>query len=260
MRIASLGSGSKGNATLIQHKQTTVLVDCGFSVKELKKRAAEIQFDLQDIDALLITHEHNDHCCGALRVARALQIPVFATAGTARKISELENFPTFRMIHANQPLQIDDLWINPITVPHDANEPVQFIFKNSDHTISLGVLTDSGHISNHIISSYQHLDGLLVEFNYDPDMLQNGPYPYSLKQRVGGDYGHLSNQQSIDFLNKIDTSRLRTIIVGHISENNNEPSLIEALFQQNPHLPSPILAQQNMGFDWQEIDHHAPRS
>jgi phosphoribosyl 1,2-cyclic phosphodiesterase len=137
-----------------------------------------------------------------------------------------------------------------VTVPHDAGEPVQFVFSHLDSGKRLGILTDTGHITEHIIKAYDKLDGLLLEFNYDQLMLDTGPYPYPVKQRVSGDLGHLSNEQSIYLLQRIDTTSLSCLIAAHISENNNSLSIVENHLNQIDSIPSPILASQKTGFGW----------
>jgi phosphoribosyl 1,2-cyclic phosphodiesterase len=194
MWLASLGSGSKGNATLVRSEQGCILIDCGFSLKQFEKRLQNLSVSGQDISAILVTHEHSDHASGVARVASKYAIPLCMTVGTARVL----NIRDYRVISGGQELQLLDLIIDVVTVPHDAAEPVQFVFRQQSQERRLGILTDSGHISEHILQAYDNLHCLLLEFNYDPEMLRDGPYPYSLKQRVAGNHGHLSNHQSIE--------------------------------------------------------------
>jgi phosphoribosyl 1,2-cyclic phosphodiesterase len=141
----------------------------------------------------------------------------------------------------------------PVTVPHDANEPLQFIFHQTDIGKRFGILTDTGHITPHIVDSFSCLDGLLLEFNYDAEMLERGPYPEMLKQRVGGNHGHLSNDQSLDLLRRMDTSSLNCLIAAHISEKNNSAEIVDALIRKLDAVPAPVLANQEAGFDWISI-------
>lgn len=251
MRIASLGSGSKGNATLVQYQQTTLLVDCGFSLKQFVQRLSRLDMEPSDIDAVFMTHEHRDHSGGVARLCAKHGIPLWTAIGTARAVLG-EDFE-FNALVAGVSLTIGGIEVLPVTVPHDASEPLQFVFRQLDNNRRLGILTDTGHITSHIVNSYSALNGLLLEFNYDPLMLENGPYPYSLKQRVGGDLGHLSNDQSIDMLRQIDTASLDCLIAAHISEKNNSPSLVASRIEQVADLPIPVIACQEEGFGWISI-------
>ncbi len=248
MRIASLGSGSRGNATLVQHGNTTILVDNGFSLKQFTQRLQRLEIEPQGIDAVLLTHEHGDHSGGVQRLCASHGIPLWTAVGTAR--ATLPSDFEFHSLVAGHAVIIGEIEILPVTVPHDANEPLQFIFHQLDNGRRLGLLTDTGHITSHIVEAFDRLDGLLLEFNYDPEMLKNGPYPEMLKQRVGGNHGHLSNLQSADLLRQIDTGNLVCLIAAHISEKNNAPGIVEALIRQLDDIPQPVFANQNAGFDW----------
>ena len=248
MRIASLGSGSRGNATLVQHRETTLLVDNGFSLKQFHRRLQRLGLEAGRIDAVLLTHEHGDHSGGVQRLCANHGIPLWTTVGTARAALTPEF--EFHSLVAGQRVAFGDIEVLPVTVPHDANEPLQFVFHEVDNGRRLGVLTDAGHITRHMIEAFDRLDGLLLEFNYDPGMLENGPYPEMLKQRVGGNHGHLSNQQSLELLERIDTRNLVCLIAAHISEKNNHPDIVGELIRQLDGVPEPVLASQDGGFDW----------
>lgn len=251
MRIASLGSGSRGNATLVQHRDTILLVDNGFSLRQFRKRLDRFELEPESIDAVLLTHEHSDHSGGVERLCNNHGIPLWTAVGTARAALTPE-FEYHRLV-AGRAVTIGAIEVMPITVPHDASEPLQFVFQQPDNGKRLGILTDAGHITPHIIEVFDRLDALLLEFNYDSEMLESGPYPEMLKQRVGGDHGHLSNQQSIELLREIDTASLECLIAAHISEKNNAPSIVDRLIRELDGLPVPILANQNEGFDWISI-------
>lgn len=251
MRIASLGSGSKGNATLVQHEGTTLLVDCGFSVRKFTQRLQRLGMVPGDIDAVLLTHEHGDHSGGVERLCSNHGIQLWTAMGTARAVLGADC--DFNTLIAGQTFDIGGIEVEPVTVPHDASEPLQFIFRQIDNGKRFGILTDSGHITSHIVAAFDKLDGLLLEFNYDPQMLETGPYPQSLKQRVGGNHGHLSNEQSLDLLRQIDTSGLGCLIAAHISEKNNTPAIVARGIEQLTGVPRPVLASQEEGFDWIEI-------
>ena len=251
MRIASLGSGSRGNATLIQHQNTTLLVDNGFSLRQFTRRLERFGLSPDAIDAVLLTHEHGDHSGGVARLCAGHGIPLWTAVGTARAV--LDASFEYHPLVAGRTISIGSLEVLPVTVPHDASEPLQFIFRHPQSGRRLGILTDTGHITGHIVEAFDRLDALLLEFNYDPDMLESGPYPEPLKQRVGGRHGHLSNLQSMELLQRIDTSGLRHLIAAHISEKNNHPSIVASLISETRDLPEPILAHQDTGFDWIEI-------
>ena len=248
MRFASLGSGSRGNATLVQHQDTILLVDNGFSLRKFSQRLQRFSLLPEDIDAVLLTHEHGDHSGGIARLCANHQIPLWTAVGTARAVLPAEF--EYHTLIADQSITIGAIEILPVTVPHDANEPLQFVFREIDNGKQLGILTDTGHITSHIVKAFGRLNGLLLEFNYDPQMLESGPYPVALKQRVGGNHGHLSNLQSLELLQKIDTSELNCLVAAHISENNNSPSIVVDLISQLQDIPSPVLANQDEGFDW----------
>ena len=251
MQIASLGSGSKGNATIVKHDETIILVDCGFSLRKFEQRLSRLEINPHDIDAVLLTHEHSDHSSGVARISSKFNIPVWSTVGTARTVFD-DSF-TYNEVCGGEPTLIGCFEILPVTVPHDAGEPVQFVFCHIDSGKKIGILTDTGHITNHIIKAYDNLDGLLLEFNYDQAMLDAGPYPYPLKQRVSGNLGHLSNDQSIYLLSQINTASLTCLIAAHISENNNSPEIVEQQLNQLDTIPQPILASQKIGFGWINI-------
>lgn len=251
MRIASLGSGSRGNATLVQHEQTTLLIDNGFSLKQFTQRLERFEIDPGSIDAVLLTHEHGDHSGGIERLCNNHDIPLWTAVGTARATLP-PDFRYHRLV-AGQAVVFGGIEVLPITVPHDASEPLQFIFHQLDNGKRLGILTDTGHVTRHIVEAFSHLNALLLEFNHDPDMLETGPYPDMVKQRVGGNLGHLSNHQSIDLLRRIDTASLGCLIAAHISEKNNRSIIVDELIRELDDVPAPVLANQNEGFDWISI-------
>jgi len=251
MQIASLGSGSKGNATIVSHEKTTILVDCGFSLRNFEHRLSKLEVSPEQIGAILLTHEHSDHSSGVSRLSLKYNIPVWSTVGTARAVFD-DSF-AYNEICGGEVARIGCFEVLPVTVPHDAGEPVQFVFCHLASGKKFGILTDTGHITNHIIETYDNLDGLLLEFNYDQDMLEAGPYPYPLKQRVSGDLGHLSNEQSIYLLSQINTTGLSCLIAAHISENNNSTGIVERHLSQLDTIPSPVLASQEGGFGWIKI-------
>ncbi len=234
MRFCTLGSGSRGNATIIDSGQTRILLDCGFPARELEARAETINFDLASLDAILVTHEHGDHISGVGAVARRYGLGVHASHGTFRS-GKFGRLPEFNKINPHASIfSIGDIEIKPVAVPHDAREPCQFIF--SSNGIRLGILTDLGCITPTIIKAFQELNLLLLETNHDVDMLRRGPYPPSLQARVGGNHGHLNNFQAIEFLKQIQHETLAQLVLGHLSEKNNHPDKVVEMIGQ--HIPS----------------------
>ncbi len=223
MRFAILGSGSKGNATLVQQGNTRVLVDCGFSAVEVERRLLRVGCDPADIDALLLTHEHGDHLRGACAFAARHGSRLFLTHGTARSCGDVSGLPV-AYIAADSSFTLGDLEVQAYTVPHDADEPCQYVFSNGASRI--GMLSDCGRITPHIVDRLQGCDALLLESNHDIQMLMGGAYPQSLKQRISGDFGHLSNDQACALLRQVDCSRLSHIVAIHLSEQNNDPARV----------------------------------
>ncbi|MFT7286342.1 MAG: phosphoribosyl 1,2-cyclic phosphodiesterase [Halieaceae bacterium] len=252
MKIASLGSGSKGNATVLRGGATTLLVDCGFSLREMRKRAPRLDLDLASITAILVTHEHGDHCSGVRALARAYGLPVYLSYGTAGS-GRLGDCSDMCRFNADAEFSIGDIQIRAVAVPHDAREPVQYCFEQGGTRV--GVLTDLGCITPHVLSAYAACDLLLLEFNHDPEMLARGPYPAALKRRVGGDWGHLSNEQALGFLKGIDTARLQQLVVAHTSAQNNSRESVESLLHiAFPELLSGLCwAEQEEGFSWLKV-------
>ena len=209
MKIASLGSGSKGNATLLEAGGVRLLIDCGFSLRELQHRARGLRFDLATLDAVLVTHEHSDHAAGVAALARHYDLPVYLTYGTAAS-GRLAGCPQLRCFNADTRFALGGVTVDAIAVPHDAREPVQFRFRAG--ALCVGVLTDLGSITPHVRAAFAACDLLLLEFNHDRELLRSGPYPPALKRRVGGDWGHLSNGQALALLRGIDHGRLQRLV------------------------------------------------
>ena len=257
MRLASLGSGSKGNGTLIDDGRTCLLIDLGFTIKETVRRLARLGLSPEQVDALLVTHEHADHIHGVAGFARKFRKPVYLTHGTYQP-ERMGALPDLNLISGHQPFAIGSLEVMPVAVPHDAREPCQYVVRGqvSGTDRVAGLLTDLGHITPHVEECYRQCDALLLECNHDLDMLTEGPYPWPLKQRVGGDYGHLNNQQAAALLEAVDLDRLRHLVISHISAQNNDPSLALAAVQ--PRLEGwqgeLTVASQDEGFHWLSLE------
>ncbi|MBI5451782.1 MAG: MBL fold metallo-hydrolase [Gammaproteobacteria bacterium] len=251
MRFASLGSGSKGNGTLVEHGRTCILVDSGFSLAQVKARLARLGRTIEELTAILVTHEHSDHVRGVATLARHCNAAVWMTPGTAAHCEP--DMPRLQHFSCHQPFAIDELWIEPFPVPHDAREPSQFVF--SDGARRLGMLTDVGSSTRHIEATLSRCDALLLECNHDEQMLQQGSYPPPLKKRVGGEHGHLSNAQAAQLLGRIDCSVLQHVVAAHLSEENNTPlhaqrALGTALGCQPQWI---AIADQQQGLAWRHI-------
>ena len=217
-----LGSGSRGNSTLIRSGKTSVLVDCGFSVRETELRLARLGCEATSIAALLVTHEHSDHSKGVAAFARKYATPIWATRGTAVKTG-FDKLNSFNRINTEQGFELGDLQVQSYPVPHDAREPCQYCFSDGDRKLS--ILTDSGYTTTHIEQTISGCDALMLECNHDLDMLWSGMYPQRLKERVAGRFGHLSNDQAAEFIGRIDTSKLKKLVAVHLSEKNNTEAL-----------------------------------
>ncbi len=227
MRFTSLGSGSRGNSLLVEAGATRVLVDCGFSARTMRERLARLGLTPEDVDAVLVTHEHGDHFGGVAGFAGRFGIPVFLTHGThaAALAERAGRYPSAccRLIDSHSPLAVGDLEIRPFPVPHDAREPVQYLF--SDGAARLGVLTDCGAVTAHIVDMLQLCDALVLECNHDSELLAASRYPLVIRQRIAGNYGHLGNHQAASLLERIERRRLRHVVAAHLSEENNRPAL-----------------------------------
>lgn len=254
MRFAFLGSGSEGNSLLVQAGSTTLMLDCGFSVNETVARLARLGLHAEQLHGILVTHEHSDHIGGVARLARKFKLPVWMTHGTLLTQHAVFADIAVTELNPHHSLVIGDIEVRPFLVPHDAREPVQYVF--SDGTRRLGVLTDTGHITPHIEASLAGCHALVLECNHDEAMLRNGRYPPSLKQRVGGRFGHLSNRQAAGLLASMDTSLLRCIVAAHLSQQNNQPALAaQALCEVLACGQEEItVASQSEGLDWIVID------
>lgn len=252
MRLVSLGSGSKGNATLVESADACLLVDCGFSLVELTRRMAAVGRHPDQLTAVLLTHEHSDHCRGVAVLGRRYQLPLYMTAGTARA-AQLGDQTSLEVIDSHCDFQVGGIAVTPVPVPHDAREPVQFVFRHQRK--ALGVLTDLGSVTVHVVESYSDCDGLLLEANHDLEMLAQGPYPYTLKQRVGSDWGHLNNGQAARLLEAMGTERLQGIVIGHMSEQNNRLDQVRAEIEPLLEaVPAVQYAQQRGGGDWLNVE------
>jgi phosphoribosyl 1,2-cyclic phosphodiesterase len=253
MRFAVLGSGSEGNSLVVQVRQSRVLLDCGFSLSETVSRLARLGLQAGQLDGIVVTHEHGDHISGVARLARKFNLPVWLTHGTLRTQSAAFAELSVTGINPHLAFTIGEVQVQAYPVPHDAAEPVQYVF--SDGVRRLGVLTDAGSATPHIEAILNGCHALVLECNHDVQMLATGDYPYSLKQRVGGRYGHLNNADAATLLRRLDCSRLQHVVAAHLSRKNNGADLArEALSEVLGCEPEQVaVATQEQGLDWCEI-------
>jgi phosphoribosyl 1,2-cyclic phosphodiesterase len=256
MRFASLGSGSAGNGLTVEVQATRLLLDCGFGLRDVLMRLARLDLAPEQLSGIVVTHEHDDHAGGAFKLASKYKIPVWLTHGTLTMVERfLPAQCDFEMhvIDSHQIFNIGDIQVHPFPVPHDAREPVQFVF--TDGAQKLGVLTDTGTSTPHIESMLSGCHALTLECNHDLDMLMNGPYSQPLKQRVGSRLGHLDNLASARLLAKLDNSNLQHIIAAHLSVKNNLPVLAKKALSDVLDCEADWvgIADQELGFDWRQI-------
>jgi phosphoribosyl 1,2-cyclic phosphodiesterase len=260
LRFASLASGSSGNCLVVEAGDrasvTRVLLDCGLNLTDTERRLARLGLEPSQIDGMLITHEHGDHAHGVFDFAAAHGVVVYLTYGTMLAMkAEGKVIEGVRMVYVNgrQSEAIGGMQVIPFTVPHDAREPVQFVL--SDGERKLGVVTDIGAPTAHVAKVLSGLDALVLECNYDREMLWAGSYPRWLKERIAGPFGHLDNRESERLLGALDRSRLKHVIGAHLSQHNNKPELARASLARALGCEESWvgLATQDDGFDWRSV-------
>ncbi|HET9023643.1 MAG TPA: MBL fold metallo-hydrolase [Burkholderiaceae bacterium] len=257
MRACSLGSGSSGNALVVEARDgttvTRVLVDDGFNLKQLGRRLERAGLCLHDIDAVLVTHEHSDHVGGVVRYACKAGIPVYCSEGTALAAGLLVRGVEWRELVSGVRQEIGALVVDPYEVPHDAAEPLQFVFGDGGRW--LGLLTDAGEPTALMVAALRRVDALVLECNHDEAMLRTGPYATFLKMRIAGGRGHLSNAQAAAVLRRMDCTRLRWVAAAHLSAQNNTKALAcAALAAALGCGASDVdVADQEEGLDWRVV-------
>jgi phosphoribosyl 1,2-cyclic phosphodiesterase len=256
IRFAALASGSAGNALVADSGRTRVLLDCGLPPSETARRLARLGLEPGDLDAILLTHEHDDHAAHAFGFAAMHRIAVWLTHGTLRALEEAGavrgGAPT-RVIEGREAFALGDFEVFPIAVSHDAREPVQYVL--SDGAYRLGVLTDVGVAGPHLAQALSGCDALVLECNHDTDLLRASPYPPWLKKRIAGPFGHLSNGEAEALLASLDRSRLRHVVCAHLSRTNNRPELARAALARALGCAENWVevARQDEGFGWREL-------
>jgi phosphoribosyl 1,2-cyclic phosphodiesterase len=228
--VSVLASGSRGNSAVVQTERTRILVDAGISCREIFKRLKSLGEDPHGLSAVVITHEHADHVYGLATLAKKLRLPVFMTGAThqvwARSVRDQHgdcNFLRLEVFSPGKGFQIGDISVAPFTIPHDAADPVGFAFRAEG--VKVGFATDLGYLPMSVRDHLQGCDVLIVESNHDLEQLRNGPYPWSVKQRVMSRVGHLSNDELADFFRSDYDGRAAFIVLAHLSEQNNIPEL-----------------------------------
>lgn len=256
LRFASLASGSRGNCLVADADGTRLLIDCGLNLRDTERRLARLGLAPADIAGMLVTHEHGDHAHGVFDFAAAHNVTVYLTYGTLLALkAEGKVIDGVRLVIINgkQSEAVGAMQVTPFTVPHDAREPVQYVL--SDGNSKLGVLTDIGASTAHVEQMLSGLDALVLETNYDREMLWNGGYPTWLKQRIAGPFGHLDNLDSGRLLGALDCSKLKHVIAAHLSQQNNRPQLARAALAGALGCEESWigLATQDEGFGWRDL-------
>lgn len=231
MRVTVLASGSGGNVCVVESAGTRVLVDAGLSGREIERRLKARGLSAESVAAIFVTHEHQDHCSGALSFSTRIGCPIFATAGTAQALGLEENlFSPFVRIEPGREGRIGALGFRTFATPHDANESVAYAFEADD--ARLVVASDLGRAEEDFVDFARDATALLLEFNHDEDMLRDGPYTWPLKKRISGGWGHLSNRQSAEVIRRAAGPRLRRVVATHLSRTNNTPPLALAALSE----------------------------
>lgn len=227
IRFRSLGSGSTGNAAVVESAgdhPARLLVDCGFGLKHLLARLSAANILPEQLDAIFITHEHGDHIGCAAAMAVRFELPIWMSSGTYAAIGSPDLTPFLHLAHDGEPFAVKGMTVVPFTVPHDAREPLQLTC--SSEQAKIGILTDLGHATDHVFMHLEGCSALLLECNHDTQLLANSSYPDFLKQRVGGPYGHLSNDRAANIAKTLQHSGLKKIAAAHLSLQNNSPALV----------------------------------
>ena len=257
LRFRSLGSGSTGNAALVEAtsggRTSRLLVDCGFGLRQLDLRLAKAGLAASDIDAIFVTHEHGDHIGCAHSLSRRNRIPVWMSEGTWLATGGRNFEGRLNLARDDSEFAVGDIAVQPFTVPHDAREPLQL--RCSDGARTLGVLTDLGHATAHVLSRLSGVHALLLEFNHDSELLANSAYPAFLKLRVGGKHGHLSNAAAADIARAVRHDGLRHVVAAHLSEQNNRPEIVRRLMADalGGHEAEMLTASASEGSPWLDV-------
>jgi phosphoribosyl 1,2-cyclic phosphodiesterase len=224
IEVTVLGSGSSGNATLVRSERAAILVDAGFSLRQIKLRMADARFHPADLDAVIVSHEHTDHISGLRVLCKRHRTPVYTSEAThlAGRFGEM-GIERIESVRAGEEFKVGDIEIKPFSVPHDAADPLGFVIRGNG--VALGHVTDLGYAPELTAFHLQGCNILVLESNHDPEMLINGPYPWPIKQRILSRTGHLSNADSAALLARVASSELAAVFLAHLSQQNNTPEL-----------------------------------
>ncbi len=242
LNFTLLGSGSSGNATLISDGSTHILLDVGLSGRETVRRLAECGLSPQQISAIVVSHEHGDHCRGVAPFAKHLEVPVFITDGASAAAGMALDERKRQRIETSRPFDIGGIGFTPFSIPHDAADPVAFCIEKAG--VKIAVVLDLGYVSNLVVERLKGCDALVIESNHDINMLKVGPYPWALKQRVMSRRGHLSNDLVAQFLSGGFDGKARHVVLAHLSEKNNLPELALLSAQRALEERSPLACVQ----------------
>ena len=224
VRVVPLGSGSSGNATLVSFGERRLLVDAGLSARELTLRLAEVGVAPGQLSAIILSHEHHDHARGLERFSVKHRVPVFTTPETLAALNLApRHLHAWHAFASGVPFEAEGVMVDPFAVPHDAVDPVGFVLESEG--VRVGIATDLGHATTLVVERLSGCHVLVVEANHDDDMLVRGPYPWALKQRIGGRLGHLSNEEASTLLTAIVDDDCQAVILAHLSESNNTAAL-----------------------------------
>jgi len=226
--ISSINSGSNGNCYYVGNEEEAVLVDAGISCREIKKRMTRLGLSLEKVRAVFVSHEHSDHIRGIETLTRKYQVPVYITPETLKYAGLFIDKALVKSFKANKPVSIGQLKVHPFPKHHDASDPFSFLISSDD--VQVGVFTDIGTPCENVIRNFQQCHAAFLEANYDEKMLEEGGYPYYLKQRIRGDKGHLSNKQALELFLAHRPSFMSHLLLSHLSQNNNCPSIVAELF------------------------------
>lgn len=260
MQFASIASGSSGNCLYTGNDDTHLLIDAGISKKRIEEGLREFCVEPGDIDAVLITHEHSDHIKGLGVLARKYRLPIYATRGTIMEIRRQRSLgdideSLYHEIRAGETFRIGNMEIHAFAIPHDARDPVSY--RVEDGRFRIGTVTDLGYYDASILAALSDCDILYAEANHDIRMLETGPYPYQLKIRILGNYGHLSNESSGQMISQLLNEKLQKVILGHLSKENNYPDLalkavqyeVESSLNRSSHKPEICVAPRESALD-----------
>lgn len=249
-----MGSGSSGNATIVEGRQGghthRLLVDCGFGPRQLEQRLLRAGLACTDVDAVFITHEHSDHIGCAVRFAQRYQVPLWMSSGTHAAIGSPALGSLLKLVRDSERMDLGSFEAIPFTVPHDAREPLQL--RCSDGARALGIATDLGHATAHVLAHLADCDALLLEANHCPELLARSAYPPFLQRRIAGSLGHLPNQTAADILTAVKHPQLTQVVAAHLSARNNHPDIVRTLLSQVLGWPLDqlVIADPAQGTPW----------